>query len=164
MLDRSNPDADVVVGGDCDDEFLRQAMSIAQQCGAPMAGANAGAACNTIVGPRMTTVGAPASLALAANASATITITSRKGLLVGNRLVLPASIAEALVVTDVSVGGTTIMPSGDPIFGEAFSSANQRGGHLPFIPAPVSQIITVTVTNVSDAAVDVRVALSGAVL
>lgn len=171
MIDRSNPMGDdVVVGGDCSDEdFVRQAMQLAAGYGSGGMGMppNANGMCPPgamgITG-RLTTVGSPEVTALGAGATATVTIEATKGTIVACRLILDAQDSGNIDVDDVKVGGISIFPTSEKIFGNAFSSANQRGGHLPFLPAPVSQKILVSITNTSAAALTTRVGLAAILL
>lgn len=163
MIDRFSPETVVGSCSDDDASFVARAMQAAQACGAPvgqMSNAN-GASC--AMPPMLATLGSPVTTCTTV-VTTDITATIRKGTFVGKRLILPAEYAAGLRVTAVKVGATPVTLSDDPIFGEAFSSANQRGGELPFIPAPVNQIIVVSVYNETTATIATHFAISGVML
>lgn len=177
MIDRSNPDMalgldaiaragmnpDTVIGGGCDDDgmaFIQQALAMAGSCGVQPAAQAAGCG---VVGPRLTTIGSPVTTILS-SANTDVTITIRTGTFIGRRLILPNATASLLRVASVKVGNTNILSSADPINGSLFSSANMRGGDLPFIPAPTNQTITVSLLSIDTQSVSGHPGLEGVTL
>jgi hypothetical protein len=115
---------------------------------------------------RRTTLGSPVtSLTLSTETTVTITVRLRGGsTFVGHRLILPSEMASSVRVKTVKVNAEDILPSADPIPGEVFSSANQRGGELPFLPCSTNSTIAVELTNETAAAISCCLAIEGVVL
>lgn len=128
-------------------DFLQRATALLSACGVnvqPSPGC---------LGLRRGTLGSALTTFTHA-ATTTVTITVRKGTFVGFRLFCSKGSAVGdLLITDVRVGGQSIMLSTDPIGCEATDPASKPGGlALPFTPAPVSQTIEVDVKNATQAA------------
>lgn len=83
-------------------------------------------------------IGAPVTT-LTVTSTCTITITLNLlmqrggGAFLPTRLIIPAEFAAGCRLLSVKCGNQPIMVTNDPIPGEAFSSANQVPGNLPFI-------------------------------
>lgn len=101
-----------------------------------------------------------------AGATTTVSLTVRAMLFQGRALKLSKSIAAAFLVTSVKVGNKEMLDidasNGGFIPGEFFSTENQDCGLIPFCPAPTSQVITLTVKNITAAAVDILAGVEGA--
>lgn len=152
-----------VIGACGEDNFVQQAMALAAQCG--IAPQGTGSPTPGCVGPRKGTIGS-ALTALGAGLTVEIQITVRKGTFVGNRLkVSKGAAVNDLLITDVQVGGTSIMLSSDPLETAVSDPANCPGGvALPFLPAPVSQVISVFLKNTTNASISRIAHIEGVML
>lgn len=157
MLEAQGSQESTVIGS-CNDDFVAKAMQIAAGCGVqPQPSPSS---CQMPY--REGTIGS-AITTLTQAATTTVTITVRKGTFVGQRLIISKGSAVGdLLVTDVRVGGQSIMLSSDPIGCELTDPANFPGGvALPFLPAPVSQTIEVDVKNTTNGNISRTVQIKG---
>lgn len=159
----------VVAGGCSESEYVAEAMQVAAACGGQVPQPNAngqygrGASCG--LGGRKTVLGSPLTTQTASqNNDISITVRLRGGnTFVGRRLMIPAEYASSVRVAAVKCDADDVLPSADPIPGEVFSTANQRGGELPFLPVKQNSTITITLTNETTAAITNCVAIEGVV-
>lgn len=154
MFDRK--EEEVVVGQGCngyqDPNFAQAAFQAAQACGF----GSGGGCAKTVIGTPVT------SIASATTGTVTITVRMRRaGGFQGSRLILPAEVAAAVRVTRVLCGANDILPTEDPIPGEVFSSANELGGYLPFLPVMNNDTIKVELYNETAAAILANPAIEG---
>lgn len=97
--------------------------------------------------------------AIAAAASATITAQTQV-IFRPRRLLIPSDIAGSLLVNDLKVGKNSMFPSADPIPARVFSE-NAVGVDLQLDTAQVSQLISLSLTNSSGAAVTFNACVIG---
>lgn len=153
MIERNE---EVVVGQGCngyqDPNFAQAAYAAAQACGF----GSGGGCAKTVIGSPVGTI------ASATTGTVTITIKMRRaGGFQGSRLVIPAETAAAVRVTRVLCGANDILPTEDPIAGETFSSVNELGGYLPFLPVMNNDTIKIELYNETAAAISVNPAIEG---
>lgn len=90
---------------------------------------------------------------IVAGATTSVSITVRANLFQGQRLWFGDSCSTAFVVTSVKIGNREILDidatNSGFIPAELFSSRSETCPQIPFCPAPVSQVITLTVKNIS---------------
>lgn len=149
-------------GNGCSASWAADLRAAAQESmqGRPSAGVP------TCGGPGQATFLSWPRTSVAAGATSSLTFAVRSTGFQGRALKLSKSIASAFVITSVKVGNKEMLDidASDNGFipGEFFSTENQDCGLLPFCPAPTSQVMVITVTNITGAAVDFLGGIEGA--
>jgi len=78
----------------------------------------------------------------------------------GRRLIIPSDIAGSILITDLKIGKNSMFPTSNPVPGRAFTELGV-GVDLNLDTAQISQIVSISVTNTSGAALDFNAALIG---
>lgn len=107
---------------------------------------------------RVVPLGFPTT-AVAAGANADIQ-TQPQTLFRAQRLVIPSDIAGAVLVRDLRIGARSVLPNANPVPGRMFTETTV-GGDMNLDTAQVSQIITLSITNTSAAAITFNAGIYG---
>jgi len=78
----------------------------------------------------------------------------------GRRLIIPSDIAGAFLINDLKVGKNSMFPTSNPVPARAFTELGV-GTDLNLDTAQISQLVSLSVTNTSGAALNFNAALIG---